>query len=100
MMMRQRGSVAPVVTVLPPSGYKLRQRHRIDDWELARLIGDASLHAIDRYFMQVRREISELEWWIPHFIVLLASACEIAGQVEEAVTLLDEALTLWCRYHR
>ena len=50
--------------------------------------------------MQVRREISELEWWIPHFIVLLASACEIAGQVEEAVTLLDEALTLWCRYHR
>jgi len=29
---------------------------------------------------------------MPHFIALLAAACEIAGQVEEAVILLDEAL--------
>ena len=34
------------------------------------------------------------EAWIPHFIILLARACEIAGQVEEAVTLLDEALQI------
>jgi len=32
------------------------------------------------------------EAWMPHFIALLAAACEIAGQVEEAVILLDEAL--------
>jgi predicted ATPase len=32
--------------------------------------------------------------WIPYQIVLLARACEIAGQVEEAVTLSDEALQI------
>jgi class 3 adenylate cyclase/predicted ATPase len=32
------------------------------------------------------------EVWMPHFVALLAGACEIAGQVEEASTLLDEAL--------
>jgi predicted ATPase len=31
------------------------------------------------------------EMFMPHYIALLARACEIAGQVEEAVTLLDEA---------
>jgi predicted ATPase len=30
--------------------------------------------------------------WMPHYTVLLAGACEIAGQVHEALTLLDEAL--------
>jgi predicted ATPase len=30
--------------------------------------------------------------WIPHYSALLASACETAGQVEESVTLLDDAL--------
>jgi hypothetical protein len=32
------------------------------------------------------------ELWMPRFIALLAAACEIAGQVEEAVPLLDDAL--------
>ncbi|MGC2200977.1 MAG: AAA family ATPase [Stellaceae bacterium] len=32
------------------------------------------------------------ELWMPPFITLLARACEIAGQVEEAVTLSDGAL--------
>jgi class 3 adenylate cyclase/predicted ATPase len=32
------------------------------------------------------------EAWMPHFIGLLAGACEIAGQIEEALTLLDDAL--------
>jgi predicted ATPase len=32
------------------------------------------------------------ELWRPAFITLLARACEIAGQVEEAVTLSDDAL--------
>jgi class 3 adenylate cyclase/predicted ATPase len=31
------------------------------------------------------------EMWTPHHIALLASACEIAGRVEEGVTLLDDA---------
>src|ERR1700730_12090233 len=31
---------------------------------------------------------------MPHHIALLAAACEIAGQVEEAATLLDEALQI------
>ena len=31
---------------------------------------------------------------MPHYIALLATACEIAGQVEEALTLLDEALQI------
>jgi class 3 adenylate cyclase/predicted ATPase len=34
------------------------------------------------------------EVWMPHFIALLAKACEIAGQIEEAVSLLDEALKI------
>jgi len=34
------------------------------------------------------------ELWMPHHLGLLASACEIAGQVEEAVILLDEALQI------
>ncbi len=32
--------------------------------------------------------------WMPHYTVLLAGACEIAGQIEEAVTLLDDALEI------
>ena len=31
---------------------------------------------------------------MPHHIDLLASACEIAGQIEEAITLLDDALQI------
>ena len=34
------------------------------------------------------------EAWMTHNIALLAGACEIVGQVEEAVTLLDEALQI------
>jgi predicted ATPase len=34
------------------------------------------------------------ELWMTHYIALLASACEIAGQFDEAVTLLDEALQI------
>jgi len=34
------------------------------------------------------------ELWMPHHIALLVRACEIAGQIEEAVTLLDEALQI------
>ena len=34
------------------------------------------------------------EAWMPHFIDLLASACEVAGQVEEAFSLLDDALQI------
>ena len=34
------------------------------------------------------------ESWTPYHIALLAGACEIAGQVEEAVTLLDDALQI------
>ncbi len=30
--------------------------------------------------------------WVPHNIALLARACKLAGQFEEALTLLDEAL--------
>ena len=32
--------------------------------------------------------------WRPHNIALLAAACEIAGQVEEGLTLLDDALRI------
>ena len=32
--------------------------------------------------------------WMPHHIALLAGACEIAGQIEEAMTLLDDALQI------
>jgi predicted ATPase len=31
------------------------------------------------------------ELWMPHHIALLARACEIAGRIEEASTLFDEA---------
>jgi predicted ATPase len=34
------------------------------------------------------------EFWMPHFIALLAAACEIAGQIEEALTLLDDTLQI------
>ncbi len=34
------------------------------------------------------------EAYMPHFFALLAGACEIAGQVEEAATLLDHALQI------
>ena len=34
------------------------------------------------------------ELFVPHYIALLAAACEIAGQVEEGLTLLDEALQI------
>jgi len=34
------------------------------------------------------------ELWTPHFIALLARACETAGQIEEALTLLDDALRI------
>src|SRR5215472_6541218 len=34
------------------------------------------------------------ELWMPYHIALLAGAGELAGQVEEAVTLLDDALQL------
>jgi hypothetical protein len=45
----------------PQSGYRRRPRKRLDEITLARLIDEASLHAIDRYFMQIRRENGELE---------------------------------------
>jgi DNA-binding winged helix-turn-helix (wHTH) protein/predicted ATPase len=32
------------------------------------------------------------EVWMPHHLALLAGACEMAGQIDEAVTLLDDAL--------
>jgi predicted ATPase len=34
------------------------------------------------------------EQWMPYYIALLAGACEIAGQVEEAATQLDNALQI------
>jgi class 3 adenylate cyclase/predicted ATPase len=34
------------------------------------------------------------ELWLPHYIALLAGACEFAAQIEEAVTLLDDALQI------
>jgi predicted ATPase len=34
------------------------------------------------------------ELWMPHFVALLAGACEIAGEIQEALTLLDEALQI------
>jgi predicted ATPase len=32
--------------------------------------------------------------WLPNYLVLLARACEIAGQFEEGLTLLDDALEI------
>jgi predicted ATPase len=34
------------------------------------------------------------EAWTPQIIALLATACDIAGQFEEALTLLDDALQI------
>jgi predicted ATPase len=34
------------------------------------------------------------ELWMPHYIALLARAADIAGQIEEAVTLVDDALQI------
>jgi predicted ATPase len=34
------------------------------------------------------------EAWMPHIIALLAGACEIAGEIEEALILLDDALQI------
>jgi predicted ATPase len=34
------------------------------------------------------------EAWMPHHTALLARACELAGQIEEALTLLDDALQI------
>jgi predicted ATPase len=34
------------------------------------------------------------ELWMPHYTALLAGACEIAGQIEEGLTLLDDALQI------
>jgi predicted ATPase len=34
------------------------------------------------------------EAWTPHIIALLAEACKIAGQIEEALILFDEALQI------
>jgi len=34
------------------------------------------------------------EAWSPHIVAHLAEACQIAGQVEEALSLLDEALQI------
>ena len=34
------------------------------------------------------------EAWLPHFLVLLAAACKLAGQVEEALSLIDDALQI------
>jgi class 3 adenylate cyclase/tetratricopeptide (TPR) repeat protein len=37
------------------------------------------------------------EMWTPHHIALVARACEIAGQFEEAVTLVNDALQIVAR---
>jgi predicted ATPase len=34
------------------------------------------------------------EWYVPQYTPLLAAACEIAGQVEEKLTPLDDALRI------
>jgi predicted ATPase len=34
------------------------------------------------------------ELFMPHFIAFLAGACELAGQIEKAVTLLDDGLQI------
>ena len=34
------------------------------------------------------------EVFMPHYIALLAASCEIAGQIEEAATLLDDAFQI------
>jgi len=37
---------------------------------------------------------SGVELFVPHYLALLASACEIAGQIEEALNLLSEGLKI------
>ena len=37
------------------------------------------------------------ELWAPHHNALLAGACEIAGQIEEAVNLLGQGSAGWRR---
>jgi class 3 adenylate cyclase/predicted ATPase len=37
---------------------------------------------------------SGAELWMPHHIALLATTCDLAGQTEEALTLLDDALQI------
>jgi len=34
------------------------------------------------------------ELWVPHFLALLAGACEIDGHIEEGLGLLDEAVQI------
>jgi len=34
------------------------------------------------------------ELWMPHFLALLAEACEVAGEIQQALTLLDEGLAI------
>jgi predicted ATPase len=34
------------------------------------------------------------EVWVPHYVALLAGACQIAGHIEESLTLLDEAFQI------
>jgi predicted ATPase len=34
------------------------------------------------------------EMWVPHFLALLALACEIAGQIEEGLALLENGLQI------
>jgi predicted ATPase len=38
--------------------------------------------------------VTGAELWMPHNTTLLAGACEIAGQIEESLTLLDDALQI------
>jgi predicted ATPase len=35
-----------------------------------------------------------VEMWMSHFTALLARACETAGQIEEGLSLFDEALQI------
>jgi class 3 adenylate cyclase/predicted ATPase len=37
---------------------------------------------------------TEAEAWMPYYNALLAAACEIAGQIEESLTLLDDAFQI------
>jgi predicted ATPase len=37
---------------------------------------------------------SGVELFVPHYLALLASACEIAGQIEEALIFMDEGLKI------
>ena len=38
--------------------------------------------------------IWRMEMWVPHFLALLALACEIAEQIEEGLALLDNGLQI------